>query len=126
MLKTNVKFLSVFPFKTEKLKCGERDGDMMVERNIIIFLLILALFLGATVEISEGSVLIGILLFAIAVVLISKIKIGKAYVVQPSKFHMFVGVVILACDIIYNVTIQQRFGHFRHHDIPSWHLFNCS
>ena len=109
-VENNFKFLSVFPFKTEKLKCEERDGDMMIERNIIIFLLILALFLGATVEISEGSVLIGILLFAIAVVLISKIKIGKAYVVQPSKFHMFVGVVILACDIIYNVTISRDLG----------------
>ncbi len=79
-------------------------------RNLIIFLLIFALFLGATVEISEGSILVGILLFILAIFLISRIKVGKSYVIERSKLRMFGGVLILLADIIYNLVMQSTLG----------------
>ncbi|MCW3135602.1 MAG: archaeosortase C [Canidatus Methanoxibalbensis ujae] len=84
---------------------------MLLEyRNIIVFLLIFALFLGATIEISEGSVLVGIILFAIAVLLISRVKIGESYAIKHSKFRIFIGAVIIACDILYNITVSWELG----------------
>jgi len=79
-------------------------------KNIIVFLLIFALFLGATVEISEGSNLLGILLFIIAVFLISRIKVGKSYVIKQSVLHMFVGALIVAADIAYNILTHSELG----------------
>lgn len=55
---------------------------MLDYKNIIVFLLLFALFLGATVEISEGSIPFGILLFIIAILLISRIKVGESYVIK--------------------------------------------
>ena len=79
-------------------------------KNIILFLLIFALFLGATVEISEGSIFLGILLFIIAIILISRIKVGKSYVIKQSKLHMFVGALIVASDIAYNILTHSELG----------------
>jgi archaeosortase C (PEF-CTERM variant) len=79
-------------------------------KNIIIFLLIFALFLGATIEISEGSAILGILLFVIAILLISRIKVGKSYVIKQSKLHMFLGALIVAADIAYNVLTTSELG----------------
>ncbi|MDY6964343.1 MAG: archaeosortase C [Halobacteriota archaeon] len=79
-------------------------------RNITIFLLILALFLGATVEISEGSILIGVLLFAIAIILISKVRFGESNVVSRSRYRMFLGIIIIAADLIYNIIAQNQLG----------------
>jgi len=79
-------------------------------KNIIVFLLIFALFLGATVEISEGSNLLGILLFIIAIFLISRIKVGKSYVIKQSVLHMFVGALIVAADIAYNILTHSELG----------------
>ena len=79
-------------------------------KNIIVFLLIFALFLGATIEISEGSALLGILLFVIAILLISRIKVGKSYVIKRSKLYMFVGALIVAADIAYNLLTGSELG----------------
>ncbi len=79
-------------------------------KNIILFLPIFALFLGATVEISEGSIFLGILLFIIAIILISRIKVGKSYVIKQSKLHMFVGALIVASDIAYNILTHSELG----------------
>ena len=79
-------------------------------KNVIIFLLIFALFLGATIEISEGSALLGILLFVIAILLISRIKVGKSYVIKRSKLYMFVGALIVAADIAYNLLTGSELG----------------
>jgi len=83
---------------------------MLSYKNIITFLLIFALFLGATVEISEGSIPFGILLFVIAILLISRIKVGDAYVVKQSRLPMFVGALIVASDITYNVLTHSKLG----------------
>ena len=79
-------------------------------KNIIIFLLIFALFLGATIEIGEGSAILGILLFVIAILLISRIRVGEAYVIKQSKSHMFLGALIVASDIAYNLLTQSELG----------------
>jgi archaeosortase C (PEF-CTERM variant) len=79
-------------------------------KNVIIFLLIFALFLGATIEISEGSIPFGILLFVIAILLISRIKVGKSYVIKQSKSHMFLGALIVAADIAYNLLTTSELG----------------
>ncbi len=79
-------------------------------KNIIIFLLMFALFLGATVELSEGSIPLGILLFVLAILLISRIKFGESYVIKQSKLPMFVGVLILICDIGYNLLTHSELG----------------
>jgi archaeosortase C (PEF-CTERM variant) len=83
---------------------------MLDYKNVIIFLLIFALFLGATIEINEGSSLLGIILFIIAVILISRIKVGKSYIIQQSKLHMFVGAVIIASDLGYNFLTHSNLG----------------
>jgi archaeosortase C (PEF-CTERM variant) len=83
---------------------------MLDYKTIILFLLIFALFLGATVEISEGSIFLGILLFIIAIILISRIKVGKSYVIKQSKLHMFVGALIVASDIAYNILTHSELG----------------
>jgi archaeosortase C (PEF-CTERM variant) len=79
-------------------------------KNIIIFLLIFALFLGATIEISEGSVILGILLFVIAILLISRIKVGKSHIIKQSKSRMFVGALIVAANIAYNLLTASELG----------------
>ena len=79
-------------------------------RNLIVFLLIFGLFLGATIEISEGSIPVGILLFTLVIFLISRIKVGKSYVISRSKIHMFAGILIVIADIAYNVVMQSKLG----------------
>lgn len=91
-------------------------------KNIILFLLIFALFLGATVEISEGSIPFGILLFIIAILLISQIKVGGSSVIKQSRLSMFVGALIVACDIGYNLLTHSTLGTL---DIMTF-LLGCS
>jgi archaeosortase C (PEF-CTERM variant) len=83
---------------------------MLGFKNIIIFLLIFALFLGATVEISEGSIPLGIVLMAIAVLLISRIKHGESFVIKRARVPMFLGVLIVAADISYNLLTHSKLG----------------
>lgn len=83
---------------------------MVDTKNLTLFLLILALFLGATIEISEGSILIGVVLFVIAIILISKVKFGESYVVSRSRYRMFLGAGIIAADLIYNLIFQNQLG----------------
>ena len=86
---------------------------MLDYRNLIIFLLILALFLGATVEISEGSILIGIILFVVIAILISRVRITGAGVetaqLRPG-YRIIVGSLILLIDIVYNVKTGSKLG----------------
>lgn len=79
-------------------------------KNLTIFLLILALFLGATVEITEGSVLVGVLLFSIAIILISRVKFGESYSVDRSRVRMFLGIAIVAADAMYNFYSGNQLG----------------
>jgi archaeosortase C (PEF-CTERM variant) len=80
------------------------------KKNIVLFLLIFALFLGGTVEISEGSIPWGIFLIIIAILLISRIKVGESYVVKQSRLPMFIGALIVSADITYNLLTHSKLG----------------
>ena len=79
-------------------------------KNFTLFLLIVSLFLGATVEISEGSIPIGILLFVISALLISKIKFAGSDVIDRSFYRMLLGITIIAADVIYNISAKNQLG----------------
>lgn len=81
---------------------------MLEYRNILIFLAVFALFLGATVELREGSLIVGILLFVIGIFLITRIKISKSLDIKPAKYRMFIGIAIILADIIYNLTTSNQ------------------
>jgi archaeosortase C (PEF-CTERM variant) len=76
----------------------------MLENNktIITILLILALFTGATIEISEGSIYTGIGLFATAAILLTRFKLTGSTNLKNSKLYLLAGFVVVVADIIYN------------------------
>lgn len=84
----------------------------MYKNNILIFLLILALFLGGTVEISEGSKTIGIILLLLALLAISRIRLDSTDNNSTSghKIIMLVGLGIVISNIVYNVASQSQLG----------------
>lgn len=84
----------------------------MYKQNTFIFLLILALFLGGTVEINEGSKTIGVILLFLALLAISRIRLGGSDNNSTSdhKILMFIGLGIVISDIIYNVASQNQLG----------------
>lgn len=80
-------------------------------KNIILILIVLALFTGATIELSEGSTIIGILLFIIAAAMISRIKLtGEDAVFKNSKMLLFAGLFIMAAISIYNFVTRDSIG----------------
>ncbi|MDY0385772.1 MAG: archaeosortase C [Methanolobus sp.] len=80
-------------------------------KNIILILIVLALFTGATIELSEGSTIIGILLFIIAAAMISRIKLtGDDAVFKNSKMLLFAGLFIMAAISIYNFVTRDSIG----------------
>ncbi|MBC2702246.1 MAG: archaeosortase C [ANME-2 cluster archaeon] len=84
----------------------------MYKQNALIFLLILALFLGGTVEISEGSKTIGIILLLLALLAISRIRLASSdnNFTSGNKIIMFIGVGIVISDIIYNFSSNSKLG----------------
>ncbi|MBC2748575.1 MAG: archaeosortase C [ANME-2 cluster archaeon] len=84
----------------------------MYKQNVLIFLLILALFLGGTVEISEGSKTIGIILLLLALLAISRIRLAGSdnNFTSGNKIIMFIGVGIVISDIIYNFSSNSKLG----------------
>lgn len=72
-------------------------------KNIILILLILALFTGATIEMSEGSIYVGIVLFIAAAILITQIRLSGSTVMKRSKLYIIVGSFIVIADIGYNL-----------------------
>ncbi|MCQ6962312.1 archaeosortase C [Methanolobus chelungpuianus] len=80
-------------------------------KNIVLILVALALFTGATIEYSEGSVAIGILLFIIAAGLISRIKLtGENSAFRSSKTYIFSGLCIVAAIVTYNIATEGSIG----------------
>lgn len=80
-------------------------------KNIVLILLVLALFTGATIEYSEGSVAVGILLFIIAAGFMSRIKLtGKHAAFKSSKTYIFSGLFIIAAVVAYNLGTEGSIG----------------
>ena len=80
------------------------------KHNILIILLVMAFFTGATIQFSEGSAYIGVVLFLIALVLTSKIRLSGEYITKNSKFFIVIGIVIVLADIIYNLKAMNQLG----------------
>ncbi|MEA1893845.1 MAG: archaeosortase C [Euryarchaeota archaeon] len=78
-------------------------------RNRMIIFLVLALFLGATMEYGHGSKLLGILLFGIALLAISRMTL-KATHRKTHTWYAFVGILIILADISHNVYNQSGLG----------------
>lgn len=81
---------------------------MNIHDRMIIFL-VLALFLGATMEYGHGSKLLGILLFGIALIAISRMTL-KATHRKAHAWYALIGILIILADITYNVYNQSELG----------------
>ncbi len=80
------------------------------QHNILIVLLVMAFFTGATIQFSEGSSIIGVVLFLVALGLTTQIKLSGDYIVKSSGFHIILGAFILLADIIYNLKAMNQLG----------------
>ena len=80
------------------------------KHNILIILLVMAFFTGATIQFSEGSVYIGVALFLIALALTSKIRLSGEYITKNSKFYIGLGVLIVLADLTYNLKEMNQLG----------------
>jgi archaeosortase C (PEF-CTERM variant) len=81
-----------------------------INKNIVLILLILALFTGATIEVCEGSIYTGIGLFIAAAFLFTRFKLTNSINSKSSKLYLLVGFIIVITDIIYNFNRGSSFG----------------
>lgn len=80
------------------------------KHNILIILLVMAFFTGATIQFSEGSAYIGVALFLIALALTSKIRLSGEYITKNSKFYIGLGILIVLADVAYNLKAMNQLG----------------
>jgi archaeosortase C (PEF-CTERM variant) len=74
-------------------------------KNLVLILLVLAMFTGMAVEVSEGSTTVGILLFLASVLLLTRINfkhLGSSGLLKKSKTYFFMGIFIVSADLYYN------------------------
>ena len=74
-------------------------------KNLVLILLVLALFTGMAIEISEGSTAVGVLLFLISVLLLTRInfkQVGSSGLLKKSKTCFVIGIFIVSADLYYN------------------------
>ncbi len=84
-------------------------GSYMNIHDRMIVFLVLALFLGVTMEYGHGSKLLGILLFVIAILAMSRMTFTAARR-STSVWYAVAGILILLADIAYNVYNQSELG----------------
>ena len=80
------------------------------KNNILIVLLILAFFTGATIQFGEGSAPIGIVMFLIALGLTTQIKLQGTYITKSSKFYVVLGIFMVLANIVYNLKALNQLG----------------
>ncbi len=80
------------------------------KHNILVFLLVMAFFTGATIQFSEGSVFIGVVMFIIALALTTSIRINSIYITQTSKIFIIIGIFIILADVVYNLNAMNQLG----------------
>ncbi len=83
---------------------------MMDSKRLTIVLLVLALFTGATIEISEGSVYNGIVLFLAAMILFTRLPLAGFTSLRYSKLYILAGLFIVIADVIYNFSTNNSLG----------------
>lgn len=74
-------------------------------KNIVLILLVLAMFTGMAIEISEGSTAIGLLLFLCSIFILTKIDFqhfGNSTNLKKTKTFFIIGIFIIIVDLIYN------------------------
>ncbi|MCD4843594.1 MAG: archaeosortase C [Methanosarcinales archaeon] len=87
------------------------DNNNNKGKNIAISLLILALFLGGTVEISEGSKTLGMVYLLIALIAITRIKIsGSGRIKKIKQPYLLIGLGIVISDILFNLADNSKLG----------------
>jgi archaeosortase C (PEF-CTERM variant) len=82
-------------------------------KNLILILLIIAMFAGTVVEIGEGSRAIGVFLFLLSTLLMTKIdfrELTDSNSLKKSKAYLITGVFIILADIGYNFRISGELG----------------
>ncbi|MBP2031240.1 archaeosortase C (PEF-CTERM variant) [Methanohalophilus levihalophilus] len=79
-------------------------------KNILYILLILALFTGATIEMSEGSALAGIVLILLAVLVFTRLQITSSASAKNSYIYALIGVVMIIADVAYNLQALNQLG----------------
>ncbi|NPE27888.1 archaeosortase C [Methanococcoides sp. SA1] len=80
------------------------------DKTLLFILLTLALFIGATIELSEGSTTIGVILLLAAVAAITQIKMSERKDIQASKFYILIGALIVFADLFYNFRAGSDLG----------------
>lgn len=80
------------------------------KNNILIVLLIMAFFTGATIQFSEGSAIIGVVLFLIALGFTTRLKFQGTYITKSSKLYVAIGIFIIFADIAYNLKAMNQLG----------------
>jgi len=80
------------------------------KKNIAIILLVLALFTGATIELSEGSTVVGIVLFVLAALLITRMELTGNEGIKSSRSYLLIGGFIVAANLIYNFVNESDIG----------------
>lgn len=74
-------------------------------KNLVLILLVLALFTGMAVEVNEGSAAVGIVLFLVSVLLLTRINfknVGNSCLLKKSKTYFAIGIFIFIADLYYN------------------------
>jgi archaeosortase C (PEF-CTERM variant) len=82
-------------------------------KNLVLILLVLAMFTGMAVEVSEGSTMVGILLFLVSVLLLTRINfknLGNSSLLKKSKTYFFIGAFIVSADLFYNFEKSGELG----------------
>lgn len=74
-------------------------------KNLVLILLVLALFTGMAIEIGEGSTAVGVVLFLASVILLTRINfkhLGDSDLLKKSKTYFVIGIFIVSADLYYN------------------------
>ncbi len=81
-------------------------------QNIVWILIALSLFSGATVQYSEGSNIVGIVLFLLSVGALSRIKLAGGKTMRPGhpRFYLVIGLGLILLDLGYNYLGKGRGG----------------
>lgn len=81
-----------------------------MDKNLVIILLVLSLFMGATIQYTYGSTLAGVLLFVLAIILLSRMDIKRAPGDIKPRFYAVIGILIITFDAAYNYASLGRSG----------------
>lgn len=79
-------------------------------KNILYIFLLLALFTGATIEMSEGSVLAGVVLILLAMLVVTRLQITSSTSSQNSYFYAIIGAAMIIADVAYNLHALNQLG----------------